>query len=161
MKVVIVVGIVLLEAFDANCFYDAFYGGAGAGHLVDGGGMRSLRRARPHRASRLLIIYESMIKLGMWLQHTLRPLIHFLDVFVNMLYSFMWLCQWLVSWDNREALRLINILDDLTIIVEVGIVAHSNALLVHPRVIREHMRILNTQAMATLIINVSELFALH
>ena len=65
VKVVIVVGIVLLEAFDANCFYDAFYGGAGAGHLVDGGGMRSLRRARPHRASRLLIIYESMIKLGM------------------------------------------------------------------------------------------------
>ena len=63
--VVVVMGIVLLEAFYANCFNDSFYRGTGAGHLVNGGGLRSLRRARPHRASSLLIIYESMIKLGM------------------------------------------------------------------------------------------------
>ena len=90
MNIIIVMGTALLEAFHTDWFDDTFNSGAGAGHLVDRGGVRPLRRARSHRTSRLLIIDKSMIKLCMRFQNTLRPLIHFLDILVNVLYSFVW-----------------------------------------------------------------------
>ena len=129
MKIIVMGILLLMKSFHANWFYDTFYRGAWAWHLVNWGALRPLSCARPHRASRLLITYESMVKFGMRFQHTLRSLIHFLDILVNVLYSFMRLSQRLVGGDNSESLCLIDILDDLTIIVKVRIVTHANTTL--------------------------------
>lgn len=153
--------VLLMEPFHSNRLDDAFDGGAGAGYLVDGGGLGPLRRTRSHRSRRRLIIDETVIELRVRLQYTLRPLVHFLDVFVDVLDAFVRLGQRLVRRDDGKAIGRIDILEYLAIVVEVRVVAHADAVLVEARVVREDMRVLDAEAESTIVIDRCKLFALQ
>lgn len=137
----------------ANWFHHAFDGGSGAWDLVDGGGVGSLGRAGANGAGSGLIVSKSMVEFGMRLEYTLRSLIHFLDVFINMLNSLMWLGHRLIRCrNNRKSICWINILYNLTVVVEIWIVTHTKAVFIDASIICQNMWILDTQPQLTLIV---------